>query len=245
MPMEKLDLELKLLAGLPISVEGIGMLTLPNLKKIIGLDESVYSQILFYLTMNKKYLKEAPDEDISNFDLMANLAFQDEGYQEQVSDGFEIFFNERPTFAKEFGFFYFGDLYDERIITPEKLEKIQEIIKKAHFMKEPEDEYADIKPGNERARKFLEKIKKNKEKAPKKKEKQNLHSLISGLAWKSNNLNINQVLNLNMYQLYDGYMRLESIDHYNSILYGIYSGVIDSKEIKLPDINWANIIKTN
>ncbi len=104
--------------------------------------------------------------------------------------------------------------------------------------KELKEEY---NPANEEARKIIEKIKENKKNAPKPKELITLSSMISGLGWKANNINIFNVWDLTVYQLYDGLNRLKIIDDYQFTLSGIYAGTIDSGKINLKDINWMKI----
>jgi len=65
--------------------------------------------------------------------------------------------------------------------------------------------------------------------------------MISGLGWKANNINIFDVWDLTVYQLYDGLNRLKIIDDYQFTLSGIYAGTIDSGKINLKDINWMKI----
>ena len=102
-----------------------------------------------------------------------------------------------------------------------------------------EDEYI---AGNERARKFIEQQKKKKAMLAKhKKQTINLRSIISGVGWKAQSFEF--ISKLNIYQLYDGYGRLGVIDNYHYTMSGLYAGTVDSKSIKLPELNWANIIQ--
>lgn len=103
-----------------------------------------------------------------------------------------------------------------------------------------EDEYH---AGNSKAKEMMDKIRKGKASKPKKKPVIDFHSIISGLSWRTTGgVNLFNIFDLTIYQFYDGYYRLENIDHYNSILTGIYTGNIDAKNIKMQDINWARII---
>lgn len=72
-----------------------------------------------------------------------------------------------------------------------------------------------------------------------------LENLISAVAWKSPNLNITQIFDLAIYQLYDGYFRLMKIDNYENTMRGLYSGSIDTSKTKIDfnKINWAASLK--
>jgi hypothetical protein len=134
--------------------------------------------------------------------------------------------------------------FDDLELTEEKWEFIKTVAKIGNFVKESKEE--EYVAGNERARKFLEEQKKRKAllaKLKKNKEQINLHSILSAVSWRTTG--VKDLLDLTIYQLYDGYFRLGLIDNYHQIFTGIYTGNVDQSKIKLPDVNWANIIKIN
>lgn len=243
--MNEQDIQLKLLANMPIYIDGIGMLQLPTITEIIKMGESKYNHSLSLMLFTKDYLATQNEEvnNFSDFEVMLSLILYDPSFREMMFNTFSIFINSTPNMTED-GILFFGEPKEESILTEEKWTYIQKIIKLGNYIHgKQEDEY---KPGNERARKFIEKQKKNKEmvaKLKKKDETINLHSIISAVAWRTNGFN--QLLNLTIYQLYDGFYRLGLIDNYHYTFTGIYTGNIDGSKIKLPDINWANIIKIN
>lgn len=239
------DLHLKLLAGLPIPVDGMGELTVPTVKEKIQIGLSNYDQHLSYLLFSKNSLREVDDEinKLSDFDLLLSLLSYQDSFRESFLNALKFFFSSEPQYESAQGItlVYFGELNEDSVLTEERFMFIKKVLMIANNIKDEEQE--EYEPGNERAKKFMEKLKKNKERYAKvKKEKINLHSLISGVAWKTGR-GMEETLNLTTYQLYDAYQRLENIDYYHYTLTGIYTGTIDGKQIKLPDINWANIIK--
>jgi hypothetical protein len=136
------------------------------------------------------------------------------------------------------GLIYFGEPSVESILTEEKFEYIKKLVRIANNLSEPEEYVA----GNEKARKLIEKIKRNREKSKQPvKQNINLHSTISAVGWKAQSFKF--ISELTIYQLYEGFNRLGYIDNYNFTMTGIYTGNIDGSKIKLPEINWANIIK--
>lgn len=235
------DIRLKLLAGLPIEIKGMGLLTLPTLKEIIKMNESLYSTYIGYLLFSRNSLNENNEQlkEFGDFEILMSLLHYQPTFREIFVNALAMIFNQKPNLLETNSLIYFGDLNEDSILTEEKFMYIQNIIKIAtYYTYNKDDEY---NPANEQAKRLIEMLRKNKSKKPKKVQKQNLHSLISALAWKSNG--IDKVLDLNIYQLYDGIQRSESIEHYNFVMTGIYAGTVDGKKINLPDINWTNVLK--
>lgn len=236
--MEKLDLdtELKLLAGLSIVVDDIEIkpLTLREIIKI-GYNNYINNLNIYALKVSDLFQEITDDiKDIKVFDIILNV---NDIYQ-MFQYSSVIFFNYNTLKA---------DLESQNIIFDEdkflhrnNWDKICKIIKLQNCMVEKNEE-EEFNFANERARKFMEEIKKIKQNAPKKKEEVNLSSIISSVAYKSN-IGINNILDLTIYQLYDAYYRLNIIDNYDKTMVGIYAGTVDSKKINLKDINWAKII---
>ncbi len=77
---------------------------------------------------------------------------------------------------------------------------------------------------------MIELINRNKRDRPSRKTATNLQSIVSGIAWKSGSINLLNITDLTIYQIYDGYYRLHTIDDCNHTFTGIYSGAIDSKK---------------
>lgn len=236
--MEKLDLdtELKLLAGLPIIVDDIEIkpLTLREIIKI-GYNNYVNNLNIYALKVSDLFQEITDDiKDIKVFDIILNVSDVYQMFQYSSV----IFFNYNILKT---------DLESQNIIFDEnKLlhrnnwEEVCKIIKLQNCIVEKNEE-DEFNCANERARKFMEEIKKIKQNAPKKKEEVNLSSIISSVAYKSN-IGMNNILDLTIYQLYDAYYRLNIIDNYDKTMVGVYAGTIDSKKINLKDINWAKII---
>lgn len=241
MPVKKSDLELMLLAGLPIPIDDFGELYLPTLKQIIQLRQSKYNEYLSALLFDKKNLQNMNDEidGYSNYEVAMSFIYHDQLLKNSFLNAIKLFFHQAANQNEE-GLIYLGDPQENRMLTEEKFCEIQQILKLANYIKEPEED--NIEAGNDRAKQFMESLKKKKERLSKmQKEKMNFHSLMSALAWKTNG--IENVLDLTVYQLYDAFYRLEGMENYHYTLTGIYTGNIDGKKVKLPDIHWANIIK--
>ena len=230
------DLNLKLLAGMSIFIENLGILTPLKLRDIIALGELNYNELLSVLLIDKSNIDGLNNQDINNLELLMVYSYQNQDFRDKTLKALKLFLN-KEFFMNNEGFFYCDDL----IINNDSFNYFQYVLKCANHIeiKKKEDE---IIPGNERARKFMEKLKLSKQNI-KKPEIINLHSIISGVAWKSNNTNIINIFDLTIYQLYDAYHRLENIDNYHYTLSGLYAGTVDGKNINLSNITWSKILK--
>lgn len=234
------DIQLKYLLGLPVSIDGIGNLKAPLLTDIVSLTEGLYNMSLSSVLFDKKTLEQEGLEEYTNFQIMLSIINQDASFRELFFYALNFHLDATPLLHPE-GFIYFGELSDDSVLTEEKFEYIKRLVKIANHIPEKTEE-EQYSAGNERAKKFMERLKKQRAEVEKvKKQKINLHSIISAVGWKSQSFDF--ISKLNIYQLYEGYNRLRFIDNYNHTMTGIYTGNIDGSKIKLPDIDWANIIK--
>lgn len=239
------DLHLKLLAGQSINIDGIGELKPLTLNEIIKIGESEYYNLLyntFLFDKNNLVEKNEAINNASNFEILISFVVFNNSFRELFFYAFNLFFDKTPKLFNED--FIYVDKVDETgktVFTEEKFEEIKRILKIANFIQDEEKE--EYVAGNDRAKKFMDLLKKKKEQyANVKKTKINLHSIISAVRWKPSGLN-KDIFELTIYELYDAYRRLENIDYYNFTLTGIYTGNVDAKKINLSDINWANILK--
>jgi hypothetical protein len=233
------DMELKLLMNHPIQLDGIGPLVSPTIREVIALGYSEYNRALSSMLFDKSQVSELSGDADSHFHWACFFFYKDPSFQKSFSQGIELLFHSEIELKEEQGEPYLAIVKTGGRIDASNFEQLQTIIRMANKVQTKEEEYT---PANDKAKEFIELLKRNKGKKPPKKPVTNFHSLLSGLAWKSNQISILQVFDLTIYQFYDGYYRLENIDHYNGILTGIYTGNIDAKQIKMSDMNWAKII---
>jgi len=235
----KIDDELRLLKGSSFFMDGIEIKPF-TISEIVEIGYEKYHQTMNIFVLEvEDIIKDIPEElnDITTFDL-----FLKSGLQEL----FEGFIGAIGLFLRIENTNSFGIdeecnivLDKEKKINSENWNKICKIIKMQNCVKREKEDY---NPANEQARKIIEKIKALKRENPIK-ESITFPSMISGIANKSNNLNILNIWDLTIYQLYDALNRLNLIDNYQFTLNGIYAGTVNGKEINMKDINWMNIIK--
>jgi len=231
------DIELKLLAGIPIEVDRLGEIHIPTVREIIKIDESKYSQYLSSVLINKESLDEKLDDNTSDFDVLFALCFHHEDFKEIVFNSFEIFLKEKPLMNGD-GDNMFFEFKDGKRLDKNNHLYFKNIIKMSHFIKETTEEEL-YKPANSKAKEMIETMLRYKKNKPKPKEEMNLHSIISGLSWRPNGINVINIFDLTIYQIYNGFFTTENIDNYNHTLTAIYTGNMDSKEIKMSKVHWA------
>jgi len=233
--MNNNDLELKLLAGLPIAIESVGSLYPLTIRDIAEIGESNYNLITSFFLLSKSSMRFDGSDDISNYDLILAYYFQDPDFKRMMNFGFNLFFREDVCFSEE-GFFYFKTKEGFRKITEEKWAEIQKVISLQNYIKESKEQ--EYKPVNEVASKYIEKLKSMKEKVRQHKKENGLSigDIASIIAAYSPNLSIFDVLNLTVYQLYTKYIRLLMKDQYDSQFY-LLPHTSDPKLIDLK--HWA------
>jgi len=233
--MIDLSTELKLLKGSSFFVNEIEIKPL-TLKEIVDIGYMKYQQYLnVYILDLEDILLDIPEEfnEIKIFDLLLNSGIDD--LLENLLSSIYFFFKPKNIKVIENEI-----ILDDNIINRDNWDSICEIIKIQNCVKKAEKE--EYNPANEKAREIIEKIKALKKSIPQR-ESITLASMISGIAWKSHNINIINIWDITMYQLYDALNRLNLIDDYNFTLSGLYAGTIDGTKIDMKKINWMKIIK--
>lgn len=198
---------------------------------------SVYNGYLSSLLIDKSMFKDGElSEEVTNYDLLLGNCFHDESYRITVFKALELFFKSEPRLHAEEDTLKI--LIGNGEINDNNFPMIQNTITLGNNVKisnEPE-----FKAANKQAQKLIDMIKKNRAKAPPKKEKMDLHSIISGLIWKENGQSLDSILNMNIYQIYNGFNTTNSIENYHHTVSALYAGTLDGKKIKMSDIHWAN-----
>jgi len=235
----KIDDELRLLKGSSFFVDEIEIKPF-TIGEIVEIGYGEYLKYLnIFIFEVRDFILELPEEykEINIFDLLLNS-----GQKELL----EVFLNGIDFFIKpkqmDVNMSNNEIIIDNKKINRNNWDDIRKIIKIQNCVKKNKEE--EYNPANEEARKIIERIKALKKEHPQK-ELITLSSIISGVAYKSNNINILNIWNLTIYQLYDALDRLSLIDNYQFTLSGIYAGTVDSKNINMKDINWIKILNKN
>ncbi len=256
--MEQKDLELRLLSGQPIVLKNIGEIYQPTLKQIVDISERRYNEFLGCLCLEIDKLDLTDDQkdefiknNISSFLIIISQCLQPTGEQllETIKEGISFFLKKNVIFVKDFGYFFIGEkeelldimtsikdieeINNYSFLTEDNYEEFKEILMLQNCLKKPNEKF---NPANEKAKRIIDKMKKNREKLNKAKssdEKLDLSDLISSFVAYNKNVNISEVWNLTFYQFNDQFRRLQLINDYEisiqSILHGADSSKIDIK----------------
>lgn len=235
--------ELRLLKGENFKINEHITIKHPMLREIVEIGEENYSQLISLFCLTPYDLK---------------VVLDDNGIDYIKLDNYQVFLMQFTGFVQKDCFKWLvGDydfeikrnikndthiLYDykKKVVIDEYIfNKIAGFLKKINFITEK----PQFKPANKKTRHFL--IEQERRKL-KKKQKLNtfsqLANIISAVTWKSANINISNIWDLHIYQLYNGFYRLQKIDNNNNIMVGVYSGTIDTTKINLEEINWGNAL---
>jgi len=231
------DAKIKLSANLPVDIGNL--LYYPTPFKIVAeVGWSLYNHYLSLLLIDKASMEKEIDERVSNFDIFYANCYHNPEFKDVAFSALRLFFMDEPEMIEEDESVFFGFSASNKTLNHSNFDNFQKILKIAHNLKESQEKEFD--PANSTAQKMIDMILKNKSKRPPKKEKIDLNSIVTSLAWKSNGISILNIYDLNIYQIYQGFFVTKNIDDFNFTLSGIYAGTVDGKKIDMADIHWAN-----
>lgn len=230
-----MSIELKLLSGNPISIENVGLLYPITLGQIAKIGQSQYNSLLSMLLFNRDNIV-IDGQTIKPFDLMIAYCFHDENYKKNLIQAFKLFFKAELNVSEE-GFFYFDDIDSGKHITCEVMAQIRDMLMKQNFIKESEHENSQHHQ-SDTTKEWLEKMNKVKQQIQEKNQEEglNLADIISIVSAYSN-VDLIDIWNLTVYQLYTLYLRVLLKDSYESQFSMMLQGAdIDSSTVK----HWAS-----
>lgn len=243
--MDKTDLNLRLLAGLPIKVENI-QIKPKNIREIVDFGYLRYNQLLSLLVSKVEDMVDTEKlklpEGTTVFDVV--LASQNEELISGFIDALCFFFDESTfDFDEQLGLII-GEqkdtTEDTKYINHKNFEQVVDIIKHQNCVNTPKDK--EFKPKGKKASKILEKLKKGREAVQKAKSKDgndiDFQSIVSAVSTKSNSINKLNVWDLTIYQLYDEFKRLEMITGYDTSILAMLNGA-EIKDLK----HWSSRIE--
>lgn len=256
----------ELLSPFPIRLS-IGIIRKPVLREIarIGFDRfNAYEAFLkctpkhYYTKMMKDHggiemwesMSDAEREELT----MCSLIGQHKDLQTLYTQIFEFFFEEFVRFEEGFFILYYGEIpQDEKIpleniqgiISEQNFSQVVDIIQQVCCIHSKADESAeDLKFKNEFARKMYEKMQKALKKQEEEKESKydkdmSLPNIISALASNHPSINLHNIWDLTLFQLFDSFKRIQ-IDRVYDIDATRVSVWGDEKKQFKPDLWYKN-----
>lgn len=237
--------KLIMMSDYPENINGFKIFPI-KLKNILEIGENEYQRYLGIICLSKKNLLEGiEDEEIrslSLYELIVINCLGDIKFKKMFLDGLKIFLKE-DFFVDDYGI-YINKVNEKKEIikfymNDDTYKLIISTIKKQNFLQD--DENHEYKPANSKAQEWLEKMKKAKEKIKKEKNEENLSlgDIVSIVACYSNDINILNVWDLTVYQLYTVYLRLIMWDDYQT-KQNLLPHVSDAKSLDLQ--HWATSV---
>jgi len=216
----ELNLNLKLLKGNPIKIDGVGSIYPIHMDDIVNVTVEKYNHYLNVLCIESEDIKKIFNivDNMQTFEFIYLYCIQSDEYKNIVIDALQFFFKEDINFNELCGF-YLGDLKDNRIINLDNFEEIKFIIKKLNCLVS-ENEEDEFNCTSQRAKEILERMKKARKKLQKVKEDEEggesltLFDLVSILSAYSNTINIFNVWDLTFFQFNNQFNRLKILKDY-------------------------------
>lgn len=234
--------EMALLRGKPISVDGLFQVYPATLEEISEITEEMYNYYSHMILLDKGKLMKSLGisnslelEKISGYELIRSYAHKDIDFRRLYLEAISFFIHEKVFFDEVSLEIYVVKDSVNFILTEKHVNQIKQIVKKQNFLSDKEEK--ELNPANEKAAELIEKMKQVKAKLAKQKEDEtlSLSDIIQIVACYSQDINILNVWDLTVYQLYVAYIRLIMWDDYHSK--NILLPHVDSKNLDMK--HWA------
>ncbi len=254
------DLSMALLAGLPISVEGLGEILPLKLREIAEIGEQTFNQYLSMicieidqLAIEEEKKTQLKEQGVTSFLFILSQCLYDNSgnFLDLVLKSLKFFLKSEVIFSSDLQGFWIGekDALDNYLIKKEEeinikaikilnnnnYEEFKQILKLQNGL----DSVSDFKsnPADERTRLAIERMKKLKQDLAKAKSKEDggnigLIDLISSFIVSNRNLNSEQVWELTLFQFNNYFKRLQMMMEYEINIQSLLHGA-DSKKIEL------------
>ncbi len=206
------DLKLKLILGLPIEINSV------KVKEIAEFGYLKYNQALKIISADSFEIKRILDskENISQFEFIVISVMSSMEICTLIEDLFTLIFKEKAEFSEEKLCFNVGS-YE---LTKDNFNEIVNMICKRNGVTKSEKDLG--KPSNEKARKILER--RNFARSKLRKNGENGFDLADLVSFLSIYFDTSTLLNLDVYQLTDRFMRIIKKENYdisvNSLIHG-------------------------
>ena len=222
--MENLDLELLIISNQPIAVDKLTIYP-TSIKEIAKFGYTKYNQALKILCMTNREIKDLINVEMSIFEfLQMNMTF-DASLKELLNQTLSLIFRASVRYSDSKQAFIVGG----NLLNKDNFQNIANIIAKINCLSEYEESKEN--PSNEKARMILEKRRKLKQKLMKHQQENNLLQIseIVSIVAVSQKMAINDVIEYNLYQLIDQFMRIISKENYETNLNALLHGADNEK----------------
>ena len=237
------DLNCKLLLNKPVTINNIGSLKALTLNEITDMGFDVYNKYLCMLCVNSEDIHEmlniplvdennVPYELIQPFDFIWENCKYNEEFKSSIVTALECFLHDRVVVNEEALCF---DVGLEGLIHKDTYNFFIEIIKEMNCI-QVKDKYT---PTTLAEQGYVNELKEKKARYQNKKPESNINEVISAVCAKHPSINVLNVGELTIYQLFNQFQRLNAIDQYDININSMMHGA-ESKDITLT--HWSEKI---
>ena len=229
--MNDIELASKFLRGKPVNLGLFKLypLTLDEIFDDVGFEE--YNKYLSILCIDSDAIKDIlgleEDKNIEPFEYLYASSFHQEESKYIITNALHLFLKEEIIFKKE-GYFQVGK-NPESVIYQNNFNFIIDILKQQNCINSEKNK---VKIENDAQKKFMEQLRKMKEKYKKYEKEQDIVDIMSGVCSKHPSINVFNVGKLTMWQLINAYKALNKIDEYYLSYKSIFAGG-DPEKIKI------------
>lgn len=241
-----------LLSPEPITFQNIGTVKSPTLREVSHIGYLTYQGFLSLLLLDtKSYLSAMKLHDIAKYENLPffDILIYDKNLRDSVCNALNFFLTDEVSFDEEHNVFvtYNGSLDEHNqkqptgIIFAENYTELTDVILQRVNISRSDAEYENVKLKNKTAALLLEKIKKGTEMSRKKVDKKlSLANIISSLASHHKSINMTNIWDLTVYQLYDQFNRQRLNDCYD--IQSLHIAAWGNSEGKFDDTQWFSLM---
>jgi hypothetical protein len=234
------DTRFNILKGEDIKFHDVGTIHQYTLEEILehGMDD--YNMKLSILCITSLEIDEMFDfgleERIYPFQFIYSncMGSNDDGVREMILGAFELLFKE-PVGVCDYGYFYIGELSQERYIWEVNFSELIEIVKMCNCIQDKDI----VVPKNDKQKEFMKRRRKiNQLKAKREKSKDPMFDVVSSVSAKHHTYNLGNIWDLTICQIMDQYKRLCTIEDYELTIQGMMHGAGSNSKLK----HWSQSI---
>ena len=203
-----IDLEFKLVLGKPILVEKVGFLYPLNINEIVNMGIMTYYQLISLIVCDIEEIKKIDKNCSSTLESIIKISLETNENKIIILNFLSTLFREQVN-LNDVGFLSLGNVEEKtlRIIDSDSYEEIKRILMHQNCIKKPEKKSKKLLKFEARLAKMRKKYGKENDTS--------LIEIVSAISAKHPSINLLNVGELTIYQLYDQLTRLNMIESYN------------------------------
>lgn len=201
-----IDLESKLLLGKPILIEKVGFLYPININEIISKGVMTYYQLISLLVSDIEEIKKIDNDCLTTLDSIVKVCLENNENKITILNFLSVLFKEQVDLHETDLCLGNSEENNIRIIDSDNYEEIKKVIMLQNCVKKPEKKSKKLLKFEARLAKMRKKYGKENDTS--------LIEIVSAISAKHPSINLLNIGELTIYQLYDQLSRLNMIESY-------------------------------